>query len=561
MLDALAQAPRAALIEPWPEPFVAATKLLAEITDLVAAKNADDKAAVAKADGRLQNAAKRFQRDADELLATRVKEIAAKAAALQARAKASPGEVGSDLAALDEETVTLRIAATDTAAPGAVGAYAQMTRASRGASQPLRDGGAIPTAIANLKKGIDEWRRFEQSEKAIDEAVGDWPRYAERLSAAAAEFPRQAIARDYGEAAKDAELWSATEEWNRFAASVQPSAEMSQEDARSAVEAFAKVRPVAARFGFEKEIDRFEPSLKIFAERDSVAVKEKLEKWIVSAWLGEIEWQVTVVDHPETPKIFFCLEQPKGKSFQYLTRFKDGADNWPEMKKQAFDPTTDKADCSPQKKLADDLEKSCLSLMPHGANGVAMDDILVDAAQRTLKETSLEPCLRMLTLRKIFSIGKGVSIVFQSDSAQALLADMDDGMGGVPGMEFEQLGLFVAPDRDEKADYKKVRKMSERLLNKAQPIVSQLAADAKKARQAMEKAGFPTFRCVGRLGRDPAGDVVVVRRAAVKLTAGDELHVINADGHIQSIGKCGGDGRAVVDARSLIAGVPVFLLK
>jgi hypothetical protein len=566
MLDTLARAPRAASFEPWPEPFVAATKLVVELTDSATAKSADDKAAVAKADGRLQNAAKRFQRDADELLDTRVKEIAAKVAALKARAKSSPGEVGSELAALDEEATTLRSAATATAAPGAVGAYAQMTKASRIASQPLREAGAIASAIADVKQSIDEWRRFEMAEKAIHEAVGDWPRYAERLSAAAAEFPGQAIARDYGEAAKDVELWSATEEWNRFAASFQHSPEISQEDARAAVEALAKIRPVAARFGFEQVIDQFEPVLKIFAERDSAAVKEKLETWIASEWLGEIEWQVTVENESDAPQqqnrmIFFCLQEPKGQSFQYLTGFKDGADNWPAMKRRAFQPTTDKADRSPQKKLADELEKSCLSLIPSRAHGLALDDILVDAVQRTLKEPSLEPCLRLLTLRKIFSVGKTVSILFQSDGAKALLDAMDDGMGGVPGMEFEQIGLFVAPDREDKGDYNKVRKMSERLLNKAQPIVNQLGIDSKARREAMKNADFQVFECVGRLGRDSAGGVVFISRAAITLTAGDELHVIDADGRSRRIGKCRDDGRAVVDARSLIAGLPVFLLK
>jgi hypothetical protein len=564
MLGSLSKVPRAESIQDWPAEFVAATKLLGEINSSGVVKTADDKAAVSKREGLLQNAAKRFQRDADEFVEAGIRDLSAKTVALRGRVKASPGDVATELAKLEEDVESLRNAATELGAASAAGVFSQLTRASRGASQPLRADGAIPAAIAEIKGEVEEWRRFSKAEQGIDEAIGDWQRYASRLSAAAAEFPRQAVARDYGEAASEVELWLALEQWNRFAGDFQQTAEMSTDQARAALEAIARVRPAAARLGCDKRfLDRLEPVIKSFADREAGGVGKKLDAWIAK-WLTEVGWVVTKMtqeDDSEKPgkKVLYCLDKPKEGSgrFKYLAGFRDANDIWPE-KSEVFDAETDSIEPSPQKKLGDDIEMNCVAKIQN-ANGIALEEALSDAITRTLKAKDVDPCLRMLTLRKILSLGKEVSLVFQSKQAVQLLEMMDDGESGVPGFEFDEITTFVDPNRDDLQAYKKVRRFSEGVLQKSSKVGQQISEKAKEVRQSLATCEFPTYQCVGRLSRDTAGDVIVAKRASTVITPGEDLLVVDPSGGVRKIGTCRDDGRISLEMRSLVAGVPVFM--
>lgn len=562
MLGSLSKTPRTEAIQDWPDQFVSATKLLADIGNAGIAKTESDKAALAKRDGQLQNAAKKFQRDADEVVEAQVKDLSARAAALRGRAKANPADVAQELADLEKDVTTLRNKATEPAAPGAAGEFSQMTRASRVASQPLRAEGALPAAIAEIERGLDEWQRFTKTEKDIDEAIGDWQRYASRLSAAAVEFPRQAIARDYGEAARDVELWSALEQWNRFAEELQPTAEISTAQAGATIQEITRIRPIATRFGFgEKYLDRLEPQLKSFADRDTAAVGKDLNTWI-EKWLAIPAWMVTrkTQDEDEGAKpvitVYFCLDEP-GERFVSLTGYKGEDDVWPE-KSIRFNSATDSTETSPHKKLADEIQSYCVKKI-QGSNGIVIEEALLDAVTRTLNGKAVEPCLRMLTLRKLLSLGKEVSMVFQSQPAVQLLDLMDDGNGGVPGLAIEDITSFIAPDRNERRDYKKVFRYSESVLQKASGVLQQMSTDAKRIRQSLTALELPTYRCVGRLTRDATGEVILNKRSSDSVKPGMDVFVVDSSGGIRKAGSTGADGRISLEGRSLVAGVPVFV--
>jgi hypothetical protein len=213
---------------------------------------------------------------------------------------------------------------------------------------------------------------------------------------------------------------------------------------------------------------------------------------------------------------------------------------------------------SPNKKLADDIETHCVKKI-QGTNGIAIEEALIDAAARTLNGKAVEPCLRMLTLRKILSVGKETSMVFQSRPATQLLELMDDGNGGVPGLAIEDITSFIDPGRDERKDYKKVFRYSESVLQKASSVMQQMTTETKKIRQTLTTLDLPIYRCVGRLNRDVAGEVVLSKRPTAAIKPGQDVFVVDASGGIRKVGTCGGDGRISLEGRSLVAGVPVFV--
>jgi hypothetical protein len=150
-------------------------------------------------------------------------------------------------------------------------------------------------------------------------------------------------------------------------------------------------------------------------------------------------------------------------------------------------------------------------------------------------------------------------MVFQSKPAVQLLELVDDGNGGVPGLDIEEITQFIAPGRDELPAYRKVRKYSDKVLREALAVTQQMTTDTKKIRQTLSAPDLPIYRCVGRLNRDAAGEVVLSKRPSAAVKPGQDVFVVDASGGIRKVGTCGGDGRISLEGRSLVAGVPVFV--
>jgi hypothetical protein len=560
----LAELSRGPSLDAWPEPFVPATKLLREIANSRAAKTEVEKAGIVKAEGRLQNAARRFQRDADEALAAKVQDIATRLAKVGEQVVGNRDKAAEALFEIEGEVTTLRELAEAPAAPGADGPFAEYRKVSRGAVRPLAPDGDVGRKIDGLKAMLEETGRFAAAERAINEAIGAWGRYAERLEAAAADFPRHAVSLDYAEAAKDAGLWQAVDEWSTFAGGVGSFASLTAEQAKARAAELARMRDVAGKLPFAVEfLDRHESWVKAFAERDLAELRLDLTEWLEREWLGELEWVVTTDPGADGEKVHYAIQKPRDTdpNFKYQRQMKT-AGRWPDPKVSR--PTKDDASAllvvrSPQKILADDLEANCVSRIPDRAAGFALDEMLIDAISRTLAASKVEPCLRMLTLRKLLMRGRDLSPLFQSQAVMQLLAELDDGNGGIPGVQPEELGEFLDPDRDGNAAYGRVRKVAERILGRAAPVLAELKVKMGQVRAALEAPSPSGLMCVGRLARDTGGDIVVVLSPGATMGPGADLSVIGPGGAVASVGRVGPDGRAALTSNAKVAGVPVFV--
>jgi hypothetical protein len=167
----------------------------------------------------------------------------------------------------------------------------------------------------------------------------------------------------------------------------------------------------------------------------------------------------------------------------------------------------------------------------------------------------------MLTIRMLLMLGEPASVLFKTEKAMALLKELDDGNDGVPGFEGEDLGTFVSPDRQGDPSYVKVRKFSERAIAKASALVEEMHREAVALRKKLSRPEAPLLQNVGRLVRDATGNIALQRSGTAELVPGDELRVINPGGEVMTIGAYTPEGRARFEARSLVAGTPVFVVE
>lgn len=559
MIDALAKAPRAESLGDWPVPFVPATQALASLKDRKLAKTADEVTELEKAEKRLQNAANRFQRDADELLGGKLAALQQRLQRARERMRQSRPAAAQEVDGVGAELEALRKTAGEQAAPGAATPFAEHRRVSRLAAKQLEAAGAVAQAIESLKADVGELEKFEAAERRLDESLGEWNRYADNLRALGADFGNQATARDYGEAARDADLWSSIDAWNRFAAEVKPLADLSPDEARSIANQLQTLRDKAGKLKHVSAfVDSILPAVQKIGERDLEDVAQSLRTWCDREWLGEIQWVVRMSDG----KLYYSLRhKPEigDPSFRYQRQIKLDGD-WPapkvEVVSQGDSFTVEE---SPQRKLAESLEVKYLARIPDDAKGLALDDILSDMAEAVIGAADVDPCLRMVNLRKVISMGRANSLPFAGPKVTRLFGLLDDGNGQFPGLTAEEIGEFLDPQRSENNAYIKAKKHADRVLAQAGPVLSELKAEIANERRRLSAIQAAPLLCIGRLGRDLEGRVVVVPKAGTTLQPG-ELLVVHTGGALNVIGACNLEGKVTITGGGpLVAGLPVFI--
>lgn len=556
MLDSLAKTERLSELETWPLAFVDATKALAELQAGGLSKTESDKAMAEKNAGLIENAARRFRRDGDEVAAQRTADLTRRLEEIQQQMRSNRQDAATALDTIEKEVVSLRSLLAQRAAAGAAGSYADARKTSRNAAQPLDGDGAVTNIIAALRKGIGEQQRLKTAEQDIDASLGDWPRYAEKLEATAAEFGQQAIAKDYRDAAKDLPLWRAVAEWNSYVKSLAPYDALPADQAKLTVNSLAKLREDADKLTFVREFtDRNEPLVKGFAERDLGEVHRELTEWLNREWLGELAWCVKSAD-----ATYYSVAKPlinNDNTFEYQRTIKQ-AGVWPKPTKTTEDKQP-AIEMSPQRKLADELEANYAVKIPDETPGLAFETAIIAALKRTLEAAKVEPCLRLLTVRKLVLLGRDASPLFRSPEAEALHKELDDGMGGIPGVEITELGEFLDPNRDQNRGYVSVRKTADRALARATRTMASLDTTLEEARKGLQHKNVQTLTCVGRLARDTTGAVVFTPLQKAAMPSNADLIAISPNGDAMKIGTCGSDGRAKLEKGSLVAGVPVFV--
>ena len=558
LIDTLAKKTDAGTLDPWPEPFVETTKLLTALQQANLAKTAEDTSALEKLEGRLRNAANRFQRATDDVFAGRVTALKDTLERLRNTARRSRDSVGEQLAAIAKQVKELRSVAGEPGAPGAVGSFAEQRRVSRDTALPLDPDQEIERAIATLRADMTELDRFQTAEKALAESLGDWKRYASALESITAEFGKQASARDYAEAAKEAELWAGMTEWNRFAGDFRPLTQLKPEDARGMA---VRIEELKERAGSLKPVAEFVaaylPAVKSLADRQPGEIHAALREWCGREWLGEIEWVVRLSDE----ETFYCVQKPLagGRSFKYQRAWKEGG-NWPTPKVRPVDElTADMVQQSPQARLAADLEAKELAGMAE-AVGLGFDELLAEMTLRVVNAVDVDPCVRMVNLRKMLSTAQACSLPFQTPKVAALWAKLDDGAGAIPDITVAEIAEFLDPERSENKAYVKVRKFAERVLADASQSIRQVREAIRDERRRLEAAAPTTFECVGRIGRDLEGVLTAVPAKGVSWIKGQETLVVRPDGRLAVVGACGEPGRIDLTTREpVVAGMPIFV--
>jgi hypothetical protein len=557
-IDVLAKKPDAGSLDPWPEPFVEATRLLTSLQQANLAKTAGDAAAVEKLAGRLQNAANRFQRAADDVFAGRVTALKDRLNRLRDSARGTRDTVAEQLAAIAKEVKELRTLAGEPGAPGATGAFAEQRRVSRGTALPLDPDQEIERAVASLRAEMTDLERFQAADNALGESLGDWKRYAAALESIAAEFSKQTAARDYAEAAKEAELWAGLEAWNRFTGDFRPLATLSADESRAQAEAMELLQERAGNLEPAADfVAAYLPAVKSFADRDPDAIRRAWREWCGREWLGEIECVVRLPD----AETFYCLQKPKpgGRTFKYQRGWKEG-DDWPAPKIQSVeDLAPEMIQDAPQKKLASSLEAKELAALA-AARGIAVDELLADMLLRIVNATDVEPCVRMVNVRKLLTTALKSSLHFQNPKVAALWEKLDDGAGAIPDIAVADIAEFLDPKREDNPAYGKVRRFAERILADAVEAGKHVRETIQAERRRLEAAAPAAFECVGRIGRDAAGAIIVLPSKGSAWKKGQELLVVRPDGSMAAVGTCGEPGRLeLAPGGRVIAGMPVFV--
>ena len=194
------------------------------------------------------------------------------------------------------------------------------------------------------------------------------------------------------------------------------------------------------------------------------------------------------------------------------------------------------------------------------AVGVGFDELLAEMTLRIVNAVDVDPCVRMVNLRKLLSTAQACSLPFQNPKVAALWAKLDDGAGAIPDMTVAEIAEFLDPDRAENKAYVKVRKFAERVLADASQSIRQVREAIRGERRNLEAAAPATFACVGRIGRDVEGRLTAVLAKDASWIKGQEALVVRPDGRLGVIGTCGEPGRIELTTREpVVAGMPIFV--
>lgn len=559
VLEGLAKIAPPAEIGPWPQEFAEASRLLAGVESSALSKSETEKALVAKARGRLEAAAKRLERAGDEVFTLKANDLTSRLAELRGLVAADPAKVRGDLAEVDRAIAELRGAASERAAIGAAPPFDTQTRVSRGVARQVEDGGVLPVSVTELRSKVDLLGRFATQEAKLDDSLGDWPAYATKLKTIAKDFEGLPESKDYGESAANDGVWSGIAEWNRFAATAAPIGSLDADGAKAMKTALAglgaEARKLEAAAAF---IERAGPVIDSIAGRDLDSVGRDIQAWCQREWLTELAWLITE-DDPDGAMEYYARDEPRpGRSFKYQREMKQPG-GWPPPKTR--DTSVDfRTVASPQKQLGDEL----LALVPrinNASKGLDADEALAGAVNLVMRSDKVEPCVRLVNLRKVLMAGRKVSAAFQADKVNAYVTSIDDGAGGIPGITIADLGEFLDPKRASNPKYLRIKQNAEQYLDRALPVAKAIEGEVGEMSSRAKELRIDTYECVGKVSRGSDGSLrLVPRTGGQQPTKSVEVVVVKADGKEAVVGRTDGKGGLEMSkGASTSAGMPCFV--
>jgi hypothetical protein len=545
------EADRTDPLESWPTAFADATIAMAEVTDGDLAITDQERADQTRAASAIDRLKRRLLAQADAEVRARVASIGealdkARIAVGEDRAAAA-GQLAQSRADID----TLRTRANDVAIRNASKDYAILRVASPESLRLVAANGPLAKKADELAGMLASRERFDAALGLLDGKLGNWNAYREALQAISRDFSDIAEAADYGRAAEQGPQWIALDEWRAFVGGLPRLPEASAAQAGKIASAFERLSPEAKNL---PQADRFGrevmPVITHLAKRDMQGLRADLSEWFRGPWLGELKFVVT----SEDGDVYYCLARAEenAERFEAVSgpKRQDGAWQFQTVSKRVTDMRP-----APQAALATDL----LGMLQPGktpGGGIAVDEWFVVMIKKVLAAKTVDPILRLLTVRKCLLTAAKHSRAF-SEEGKPVLQVIDDGDGGVPGLTLDQLWTFLKPRRQQDPVYLVAKPKAESMLADVEVGLRGIENALRKERGVLEQPIAEVPQVAGRLGRDAEGHLVAVWRD--EPPEARDVWWLTTSAALARIGTTGPGGKCPIDKNVAPAGTPLYV--
>jgi hypothetical protein len=520
-------------IRAWPEELETASGIL--VTTLSSLSKADNEITnrIYK-QGVLDRMIKALQGQADVYYGEKLESLKDRLKQAERNVRESPNVAVDVVAGVKKDIELVEQEAMQFAMPNAAGDYANHRLVSTGDKEEfaltLKQ---VKFELASLEKRVKEIKGIRLADDSINAALGNWGKYASLLRSTASTFEDEAG--EYAEAATLEPMWKAVDQWNQLAKKCTSIARLKSTEVQDILQQI-KVLQENTESDFSKlecvkefsELNK--PLLEALAARNLVELLKELKEWLDREWMSEVGYTVTL-----GRKTYYLLEDPKGKDLKVITGLKDGA-GWP--LKPLFGGAQFEVKPSPQAVLADELRTKELLKLPNNAPGLEADQLMIDCIKRVLDAKDVEPCLRVVTVRKFFRLANGgdgsfQSVCFNIPAANDFYPLIDDG-AGIPNITKEDLDAAFSPDREDKSAYRAAKQRAIGILVKAQTTLDAIQKDLNQVKLDCEQ-GPQEIALLGRLVLDDQGRKRLTAKRTVPKTG--SIIAVNNTGQFVPVGR------------------------
>ena len=547
-------------ISAWPDGFEEAVEVLVHSIPAFS-KTVDEKNIINKKKERLEEKMQLFQDKADSFCGQKTRELNTQIDRALADIRERPKTAAEAAAAVRAELEQLEKEATQVAMPSAAGEYAQWRMVSEEGQKLFTPGAnSIKQNLEFLEKRVQQIRGITMADANIDAALGNWIKYGQLLNATANDFKDDA--KEYAEAAQLEGFWVAIDQWNQLAKESSAIGTLDSDRAEKLVKKITALSEMSeSRFSDLQCVKDFvgqdKALLEAFAARKPTELLVKLKEWYAREWMTEIGFTATIEG-----EVFYCLKSPPKDSadIDVITGLKIDAFGWPQASE--YVRKSDWAvERSPQAALADDLQQNEWTKLPNDISGLKGDQFIINCIQRVLSAEEVDPCLRLVNVRKFFLIGRGDdtfrSFCFDIPEAHEFYTRIN-GPGGIPNISIDELGRAFTPSKVRNADgvYKAVRKRAEEILDQAQKTLQAIREKLKQITLRCSR-GQQEFVLVGRLALDDRGrKILTAQKQGVEAS---RIVAVDSTGAFVLIGEFVGAVPLLKNQVAFPAGTPCFV--
>ncbi len=550
-LQAAEEAKRSEPLETWSPAFAEASRSLAEIEEANLTLTDQERADAIGITSALDRLARRLIGEADAACRSQIAAFDAeldKARELVADDAVAAAKI---LDAVRSAITELRGRASGAAVLEASKSHAPLRIASEQIVGLLSPTGSLLRKAESIDGMLASRRKFREAVDELNRRLGDWPRYGDQLESIARDFTQVPEARDFARAAESKAQWPAVDAWRAFQPRLQRLHTATPEQARELITNFESLSAEAKNLPMAKRVATdILPAVKQFAERDMDKLLADLESWFSGTWVGELRFVVKAGEEAS----YYCVDAPQegAAMFTYVSGRKDADAGWPtqdERKRvQAVEP-------SPQSRLADNLRAAVNEVDQKG--GTAIDRLFGTMLEIVVAADDMDPIPRLVTARKLLLMAAEYSRPWR-EAGRSLMALLDDGQGGIPGVTIDQIWSFVPPSRDRDANYKVTKEKAAKLLAAIKRGIADVKAAIDRDEALLKAPPTGVALLAGRLARNDAGDLVVVWRGPKPAPGPVWWFPANASAAVA--GTVDAEGRILLNPNPGPSGTPLFTI-